>query len=34
MTFVTADPLRSTLLGYLVPGRAWGWLPAGVVPVW
>lgn len=34
MTFATADPLKSTLLTHLLAGRAWGWLPAGVVPRW
>lgn len=34
MTYATADPLKSTLLGRLIAGRSWGWLPTGVVPVW
>lgn len=34
LTFVTTDPLKSTLLGLLIPNRSWGWLQAGVVPIW
>jgi len=34
VTFVTAEPLRSSLLSHLLSGRAWGWLPAGTVPRW
>lgn len=34
LTFATADPLRSQFLGLLLPGRAWGWLPAGTAPRW
>jgi len=34
LTFATAEPLRSALLSTLLPGRAWGWLPGGLVPGW
>ena len=34
MTFATADPLRSELLSHMIPGRRWGWLPAGATPRW
>ncbi len=34
LTFVSTDPMRATLRGLLHPGRAWGWLPAGVLPAW
>lgn len=34
LTFATVTPLRAALLGHLRPGRAWGWLPAGVTPRW
>lgn len=34
LTFVSSEPMVKTLSGFLVPNRAWGWLPAGVVPEW
>jgi hypothetical protein len=34
LTFAGRDPLRTTLLGQLHPGRSWGWLTAGLVPPW
>ncbi len=34
LTFATTEPLRSSLLSHLIAGRAWGWLPSGVVPSW
>lgn len=34
VTFITADPLRSELLGRIPAGRASGWLDAGILPHW
>lgn len=34
LTLVNAEPLRAALAGLLIPGRSWGWLPAGAVPAW
>ena len=34
LTFVTSGPMKQTLAKLLIPNRAWGWLPAGVMPEW
>jgi hypothetical protein len=34
LTFVTSQPLLGALQAALKPGRSWGWLSAGVVPLW
>ncbi len=34
LTFVTSQPVLGALQAALKPGHSWGWLKAGVLPIW